>query len=222
MFFGWEVCLMELWSRESGLNEENFKKMIDQAATQPIKYASLIGTTATGEFVEMEVDYFDALNGEFDFTGEGVLMYPNGNAYIGEFRNGKWHGKGKVVLGETSFVTHEGIWENGKMSYGIFRSPDGSEIYEGEWKSNSQTGKGTKTIYREVKGRLVKREVKCDSFVNGEPRGYAEETIEQGANILKLSCVYDERGHCKGTIRSYDKDGRLLSEAPFENKKGAN
>lgn len=37
----------------------------------------------------------------------------NGNQYVGEFRDGKYHGQGKLFSG--GFNDKEGIWENGRF-----------------------------------------------------------------------------------------------------------
>ena len=88
-----------------------------------------------------------------------------------------------MVLGGDGFITHEGTFENGNITHGIFRNPDGSgEIYDGEWKTvgsnNIPTGKGIKTRFSTAKnGDILKVITKCDFFADGHPTGFAEEAI---------------------------------------------
>ena len=210
---------MELWSKENGWNEENFKKMMEEATSKPPSYARLCGITQDGDNVDLQIEQFDAINGNFEFSGKGVLVFPNGNRYEGGFLDGKYQGDGKLILGGDGFVTHEGQWENGHLSYGIFRNPDGSgEIYEGEWKvvgfNNTQAGKGKHTTFYTVedggKRKLVRE---CDSFVDGVPDGLTRETIgsvDGDASILVESTFVN--GKRNGIAKYYIKDTLFKQE----------
>lgn len=46
-----------------------------------------------------------------NFNGFAKQLHPSGNVYIGEFKNGKRHGKGKVIF--TNGTVEEGWFENG-------------------------------------------------------------------------------------------------------------
>ena len=96
-------------------------------------------------------------------------IYPNGEKYIGEFKNGKRHGQGtleysiwKKYVGEWKddkrhgqgtlinklYIesTYVGEWINDKKNgYGIITFVDGP-IYDGEWKDDKENGKGTVTL----------------------------------------------------------------------------
>jgi hypothetical protein len=50
------------------------------------------------------------------YVGEGEYTFPDGSKYIGEFKNGMFHGKGKMVL---PTGTYYATWNKGKV--GIVR-----------------------------------------------------------------------------------------------------
>ena len=95
-------------------------------------------------------------------NGFGVVKYPNGDKYEGDFMNDEFHGKGKYITME---MTYEGewyrgychgfgkeMWEDGSFFQGYFQNGvkhgngtylwgDGSS-YEGEWRDGKMEGRG--------------------------------------------------------------------------------
>ncbi|CRH03890.1 MORN repeat protein, putative [Plasmodium relictum] len=62
---------------------------------------------------------------------KGKYVYPNGNIYIGDFRNEKFHGHGILSFKEKG--KFKGIWKNGKIISGQYYFSDGLK-YENNWK----------------------------------------------------------------------------------------
>lgn len=63
-----------------------------------------------------------SLNKNFDY---GTYVYPNGDKYVGFFKDEKFHGQGTFtwIQGES----FSGLWENGYMTEkGIYSYPDGT------------------------------------------------------------------------------------------------
>ncbi|XP_023054905.1 MORN repeat-containing protein 5-like [Piliocolobus tephrosceles] len=61
---------------------------------------------------------------------KGKYVYPNGNVYIGEFKNSNFHGQGTLYIkgkGE-----YKGTWENGKNVEGEYYFSDGLR-YDDHW-----------------------------------------------------------------------------------------
>lgn len=75
-------------------------------------------------------DNSDLLMGKFDkgvlsgYTGEGSYVFENCK-YIGEFKDGFFHGKGTVYIKTAG--KWQGTWENGKLTSGSYVFSDGLE-----------------------------------------------------------------------------------------------
>ena len=73
----------------------------------------------------------------------GKETYANGNAYEGEFQDGKKHGQGKKTWAGGG--TYEGEWKDGKQhGQGKYTGANGN-AYEGQWKDDKKHGKGKYT-----------------------------------------------------------------------------
>ena len=74
---------------------------------------------------------------------KGEIMY-DGDRYVGEYRDGKPNGKGKLYYSENEngLLTYEGDFADGvRHGYGILIWDDGTR-YEGNWVNNDWNGKG--------------------------------------------------------------------------------
>ena len=75
--------------------------------------------------------------------GRGILIYKNGDKYLGNFENGK-----KSKLGIYYFrngAKYKGYWEDNKLNgYGIYYYENGNK-YEGNFKDNKRNGVGILT-----------------------------------------------------------------------------
>ena len=63
--------------------------------------------------------------------GEGVYTYGDGTKYVGQFKNGAYHGEGKLIFANGEF---RGIFNNGKHVDGQFVFSDGLVYVEDDWK----------------------------------------------------------------------------------------
>ena len=114
-----------------------------------------------------KINYEGELNDDGLYHGKGVITYPNGEQYVGEFKEGLMNGQGTYtyVSGEkyvgewkdgnkngqgtyTYFLGEKyvGEWKDGKWNgQGTLTFPDG-EKYVGEYKDNKRDGQGTLTL----------------------------------------------------------------------------
>jgi hypothetical protein len=68
----------------------------------------------------------------------GPYEFENGSVYLGQWKNGFRHGKGKQIWTDGSI--YEGFWEqNVACGKGRLIHSDG-DIYEGEWKNDKAHG----------------------------------------------------------------------------------
>ncbi|HFC46357.1 MAG TPA: hypothetical protein ENJ63_00570, partial [Dissulfuribacter thermophilus] len=71
--------------------------------------------------------------------GYGEYVYQN-SKYMGEFHNGRRHGKGKRIYNDGSW--YEGEWKRGRMDgKGVYVDAQGNR-YEGTWHKGRRDGKG--------------------------------------------------------------------------------
>ncbi|KAJ8601283.1 hypothetical protein CTAYLR_007743 [Chrysophaeum taylorii] len=63
------------------------------------------------------------------YEGQGVYRYPDGTRYEGAFKNGAFHGPGKLVFENGVF---EGVFKNGREITGAYIFNDGLK-YEDNW-----------------------------------------------------------------------------------------
>jgi hypothetical protein len=74
--------------------------------------------------------------------GRGILKFPDGPIYYGQFKMDKANGKGKLIFKDGE--EYDGDWENNKTNgFGIYKSKE--VTYEGKWKNDRQEGIGTET-----------------------------------------------------------------------------
>ena len=97
------------------------------------------------KFIENTVENIDEQNeGKFingKLEGNGKYIWENGQYYIGQWKNGKKHGKG-IIYYKDGTIMYEGDFINDKKEgNGKFIWKNG-KYYIGEWKNNKKNGKG--------------------------------------------------------------------------------
>ena len=110
----------------------------------------------------------------------GIWNSANGNKYVGEFKNGKYHGQGTFIY--ISGDKYVGEFKNGKRNgQGIYTSVDGHE-YVGELRDNKQHGRGTLTFGPKSKwaGDIYVGEWKDGRYHGQGTYSYADESIKEG------------------------------------------
>ena len=78
------------------------------------------------------------------YDGQGAYTWPDGNKYVGEYRDGKRHGQGTYIwLNQEIYV---GAWQDNKQhGHGTITLANG-EKYVGEHRDGKRQGQGTNTF----------------------------------------------------------------------------
>ena len=95
--------------------------------------------TGCGIGLPAEGQYFEGCLEEGKRTGNGTLIYKNGDKYVGEFKNDLIHGYGVYYYSDGE--RYEGHWKgSAKDGFGKKFSADGSLVYSGNWMNGHPLG----------------------------------------------------------------------------------
>ena len=124
--------------------------------------------------------------GEFKdgaWHGKGTQKLKDSQVYVGSFKNGRRHGYGEVV-NKKSKVSYKGNWVNGvRKGYGEFDYGDGG-IYKGNWKDDKPHGKG---VMYETKGK-AKGTSLTGTWKNGDREGvfiFKHKSVQKNKQLFK-------------------------------------
>ncbi|OYU54683.1 MAG: hypothetical protein CFE25_15470 [Chitinophagaceae bacterium BSSC1] len=138
-------------------------------------------------------------------TGKGKFIFKDGRVYEGDFNAGKLNGKGTMIYKDGS--KYIGDWKDGNITGKGKISYASGGSYEGDFLNNTLEGKGTK-IYKD--NSVYTGEWKADNRHGQGKYTYANGTIEEGEffnNIYQnpmnesYSCV---KGDCNNGIGTYN------------------
>jgi hypothetical protein len=118
--------------------------------------------------------------------------YPSGEKYKGEFKDGKRHGKGKLVMSDSEY--YEGEFKDDKMNGKGKLVMSDSEYYEGEFKDDEMTGNG---IFH-FEGNIYK-----GNFIDAVLNDSNGEIQYKNGNVYKGNVV-DDKPHGKGAFKYAD------------------
>ena len=95
-------------------------------------------------------------------NGTGTMVWPNGDQYVGEWKDGKIHGVGTLTWsGGTKYT---GDWKNGiQDGIGTLTWPNGDQ-YVGERKDSKASGQGT-SIETILGGTVIILTIAIHSFL---------------------------------------------------------
>ena len=115
--------------------------------------------------------------GEFKagkYEGRGVFRHADGDVYEGEFKAGFAEGRG--VYRWANGNVYDGEWKaDKKEGRGVYRYATGA-VYDGEWKADKREGRG---VYRYASGRVYDGEWKAGLLGRGVMR-YANGDVYDG------------------------------------------
>mmetsp|Transcript_8378 Transcript_8378/g.15686 ORF Transcript_8378/g.15686 Transcript_8378/m.15686 type:complete len:662 (+) Transcript_8378:552-2537(+) len=119
--------------------------------------------------------------------GKGTQWFENGDRYDGEFRESLFHGHG-VYYTARSGSTYTGEWVRGeRCGQGVLTLRNKTSYYNGEWQSDTWTGRG-----------ILHNEGECSYD------GMLKNNKFEGRGL----CTYENQGSFEGTFRAGLKEGR--------------
>ena len=122
-------------------------------------------------------------------NGHGSVTYPDGATYVGNFKNDKRHGHG--ILTYPNGSTYDGNWTDGKANgHGV--SIGGGSRYVGNVKNDQKHGHG---VYTYPDGSTY-----VGNFKNDKRHGYGVYTYSDGSTYVGY--WKDHAQHGQGTYRS--------------------
>jgi hypothetical protein len=175
------------------------------------------GMWEMGRFVGTGNNNYGCISGDCN-AGFGVYRWKDGRKYIGKFKNGKPHGKGKDFATDGSI--YEGTFVNGqKRGYGIV-TKKGQKVKEGFWESNVYKGatfskagcasgdcnNGYGTLYLKTGDRYK------GQFKNGQFYGYGTLDFVKGAKYIGE--FKNGKFDGEGTLKIKDK-GQYIGDFAF-------
>lgn len=190
-------------------------------------------------------------NGEY--SGQGIKYFKGKKRYEGEFKEGKYHGIGKSYLqgnliykggyeggkesgqGTKYLVgnSYSGLYENGKLDYGIKYDSKGIKRFEGQLNNYRPEGKG---VYFSENGVFKIKASFSGGTIQGVARFYLAKTDEliyegelklymfhgKGKYYLDGKLIYEgdfKRSNFDGSGILYDKSGEVIHKGLFSRGK---
>mmetsp|Transcript_35778 Transcript_35778/g.92020 ORF Transcript_35778/g.92020 Transcript_35778/m.92020 type:complete len:260 (-) Transcript_35778:95-874(-) len=124
-------------NKKDGFGKMQYKQGTGEEEEEAEEGAPKRGGTYVGHFTEGKRGC-KALDGEG--VADGTFTYINGDEYVGQWLNGKKHGKGTYTYAKDG-TQLAGEWENGKITNGKWIFPNGT-FYSGKFRYNKPFGKG--------------------------------------------------------------------------------
>jgi hypothetical protein len=140
-----EKCVLQLSNMEAvrpvpqqGPPVQTYTQGLPPCAVTVESWHNCIGTQTLPSGQEYVGEFRDG-----NYHGQGTYTWPDGEKYVGEFRDSKRNGQGTFTFPDGA--KHVGEWKDDKANgQGTATWPSGSK-YVGEWKNGKRHGQGTYT-----------------------------------------------------------------------------
>lgn len=157
---------------------------------------SLLGIPISGFLDKFVQGHFFTKQGRLEDgspDGEGIVRWPDGSWYQGEFQGGLRHGRGLYVSAEDGRRPYGGQWKHGKRdgSGQTACDSDGALDYTGDWINGQPHGYGT--------GKWPDGSQYTGLWMDGKPHGHGRMILsgDDVSTVLELGVL---RGEAKYPI----------------------
>jgi hypothetical protein len=149
--------------------------------------------------------------------GKGKMIYNNGDVYEGDWKEGKRHGKGKMIYNEGD--VYEGEWKKGKKHGKGKMTYNEGDVYEGDWKENNIHGKGKMTYNKRnfIRGSMYNGYWKKNKR-DGKGKFFFRGNVFEGD--WKNNLIHDKLKITYGDGSVYEGDGKTGGGETFRHGKG--
>uniref|UniRef100_A0A6B2KYR6 Uncharacterized protein n=2 Tax=Arcella intermedia TaxID=1963864 RepID=A0A6B2KYR6_9EUKA len=132
--FSWSSIMMDIQSRvktEDQLSSTSDSLPLESMVSAPLIESESQKTVETQEEQVEEVEVEEPHQVDVEETSDhSHKIFKGGYQYAGQLKDGKRHGKGKLILPDSNIFT--GQWDNDKRKQGSYIFADGS-TFEGQW-----------------------------------------------------------------------------------------
>ena len=151
---------------------------------------------------------------EGGFNGKGTYNWPDGDKYVGEWKDGMMHGQGTVTWPSGSKYAGE-FKDDNLHGKGTYTWPDGTK-YVGQWNANNKHGQGTFTW---ADGEKYEGEFKDDNFHGKGTITKADGTV-RGGYWENDEFIGEYKSHNYEDIQDARVNSNLFEDGDFVTIKG--
>jgi len=150
---------------------------VPRTFSAPASVGGCAVSAPVGRFPQDVGGYVGGYDGDGRRHGDGILSWPDGRQYSGEFRHGVFEGRAVMIWPDGRRYVGQ-YADNAKEGNGLFTWPDGRR-YCGQWGLGKRHGKG---LYTNAKGQARMGVWDIDRPISWEPPEHCSNSLPNSFN----------------------------------------